>query len=70
MEIDPEGLIGRYLFDEIVDKETGEVLVETNQAITEEILDLIYKNQISAGGDSRKVPEPGASKPWCAVHAA
>ena len=47
VEIDPEGLIGRYLFDEIVDKETGEVLVETNQAITEEVLDLIYKNSVT-----------------------
>jgi DNA-directed RNA polymerase subunit beta len=46
VEIDPEGLIGRYLFDEIVDKE-GEVLVETNQAITEEVLEFIYKNNVS-----------------------
>ncbi len=44
VEIDPEGLIGCYLFDEIVDKETGEVFAETNQVITEELLGLIFKN--------------------------
>ena len=44
VEIDPEGLIGCFLFDEIVDKETGEVFAETNQAITEETLEYVYKN--------------------------
>jgi len=44
VEIDPEGLIGCYLFDEIVDKETGEVFAETNQVITEELLGFIFKN--------------------------
>ena len=44
VEIDPEGLIGCYLFDEIVDKGTGEVFAETNQVITEELLGFIFKN--------------------------
>ncbi|SVA61423.1 uncharacterized protein METZ01_LOCUS114277, partial [marine metagenome] len=46
VEIDPEGLIGCYLFDEIVDKGTGEVFAETNQVITEELLGFIFKNGI------------------------
>ncbi|MCH2389537.1 MAG: DNA-directed RNA polymerase subunit beta [Nitrospinales bacterium] len=45
VEIDPEGLIGCYLFDEIVDKSTGEVFAETNQVITEELLGFIFKNR-------------------------
>ena len=45
VEIDPEGLIGCYLFDEIVDKGTGEVFAETNQVITEELLGFIFKNK-------------------------
>ena len=45
VEIDPEGLIGCYLFDEIVDKGTGEVFAETNQVITEELLGFIFKNR-------------------------
>jgi len=48
VEIDPEGLIGCYLFDEIVDGETGEVFAETNQVITEELLGFIFKNGIKA----------------------
>ena len=44
VEIDSEGLIGCYLFDEIVDKGTGEVFAETNQVITEELLGFIFKN--------------------------
>ena len=47
VEIDPEGLIGRYLFDEIVDKETGEVLVEINQVLTEDVLEIIYKSGVN-----------------------
>jgi len=46
VEIDPEGLIGCYLFDEIVDKGTGEVFAETNQVITEELLGVFFKNGI------------------------
>jgi DNA-directed RNA polymerase subunit beta len=45
VEIDPEGLIGCYLFDEIVDEGTGEVFAETNQVITEELLGFIFKNR-------------------------
>ena len=45
IEIDPQGLIGCYLFDEIVDKGTGEVFAETNQVITEELLGFIFKNR-------------------------
>ena len=45
VEIDPTGLIGCYLFDEIVDKGTGEVFAETNQVITEELLGFIFKNK-------------------------
>ena len=44
VEIDPEGLIGCYLYDEIVAKDTGEVIAETNQVITEELLGFIFKN--------------------------
>jgi len=47
VEIDPEGLIGCYLFDEIVDKGTGEVFAKTNQVITEELLGVFFKNGIS-----------------------
>jgi len=46
VEIDPEGLIGCYLFDEIVDKGTGEVFAETNQVITQELLGGFFKNGI------------------------
>ncbi|SVA85567.1 uncharacterized protein METZ01_LOCUS138421, partial [marine metagenome] len=46
VEIDAEGLIGCYLFDEIVDEKTGEVFAETNQAITEELLGFILKSGI------------------------
>jgi DNA-directed RNA polymerase subunit beta len=46
VEIDSENLIGSYLFDEIVDQETGEVFAETNQVITEELLAFIFKNGI------------------------
>jgi DNA-directed RNA polymerase subunit beta len=44
VEIDSEGLIGSFLFDEIVDKDTGEVFAETNQVITQELLGFIFKN--------------------------
>jgi DNA-directed RNA polymerase subunit beta len=46
-EIDPEGLLGRYLFDEIVDPETGEIEVESNQEITEAVLEIIKKNKLT-----------------------
>jgi DNA-directed RNA polymerase subunit beta len=47
VEIDPESLVGRYLFDEIVDPETGEIEVESNVVITEAIVEIIKKNKLS-----------------------
>jgi DNA-directed RNA polymerase subunit beta len=46
VEIDPESLIGRLLFDELVDPETGEVVFECNQPITQETLEFIVKNKV------------------------
>ncbi|UCD12183.1 MAG: DNA-directed RNA polymerase subunit beta, partial [Nitrospinaceae bacterium] len=46
VEIDPESLIGRFLFDELVDPETGEVVFECNQPITQETLEFIVKNKV------------------------
>ena len=46
IEIDPEGLIGRFLFDEIVDPETGEIEVDFNQEVTENVLEIIKKNKL------------------------
>ncbi|MEE9257993.1 MAG: DNA-directed RNA polymerase subunit beta [Nitrospinaceae bacterium] len=47
LEIDAESLLGRFIYDEVVDKETGEVLVESNSAITEEVLEAIKNNNVS-----------------------
>jgi DNA-directed RNA polymerase subunit beta len=47
IEIDPESLLGRYLFDEIVDPETGEIEVEMNQEVTEAVLEIVKKNKLS-----------------------
>ena len=47
VEIDPEGLIGRFLFNEIVDPETGEIEVDFNQEITEGVLEVVKKNKLS-----------------------
>ena len=47
VEIDPEGLIGRYLSEEIINKETGEVFAESNQPITADILEFIKKNGLA-----------------------
>ncbi|MBT6717875.1 MAG: DNA-directed RNA polymerase subunit beta [Nitrospina sp.] len=47
VEIDPESLIGRYLFDEIIDPETGEIEVDTNQEITEGVFEVIKKNKLT-----------------------
>ena len=44
VEIDPEGLVGSFLFDEIVDRDSGEVFAEINQVITQELLGFIFKN--------------------------
>ena len=46
VEIDPEDLIGRYLFDEIFDPETGEIEVDSNQEITEAVLAVVGKNKL------------------------
>jgi DNA-directed RNA polymerase subunit beta len=48
VEIDPEALIGRIVFDEILDTETGEVLLESNQVITEDIMEMLLKNNIKS----------------------
>jgi DNA-directed RNA polymerase subunit beta len=47
IEIDEESLIGRYLFDEIIDPETGEIEIEYNSAITEGVFEIIKKNKLS-----------------------
>ena len=47
VEIDQESLIGRYLFDEIIDPETGEIEVDSNQGITEGVIEVIKKNKLS-----------------------
>ena len=47
VEIDPESLLTRYLFDEIIDPETGEIEVESNQEITEGVFEVIKKNKLS-----------------------
>ena len=47
VEIDPESLIGKYLFEEIVDTETGEIEVETNCEITEGVVEVIKKNKLT-----------------------
>ncbi len=46
IEVDPESLIGRYLLDEIIDAETGEIETESNQGITEEVLEVIKKHKL------------------------
>ncbi|MFP6637579.1 MAG: DNA-directed RNA polymerase subunit beta [Nitrospinaceae bacterium] len=46
VEIDPESLIGQYLFDEIFDPETGEIEVDSNQEITEAVLEVVSKNKL------------------------
>ncbi|MBI5428720.1 MAG: DNA-directed RNA polymerase subunit beta [Nitrospinae bacterium] len=47
VEIDKESLIGCFLFDESVDKKTGEVVFGGNQAIAQETLNLIERHGIS-----------------------
>ena len=47
VEIDQESLIGRYLFDEIIDPETGEIEVDSSQGITEGVIEVIKKNKLS-----------------------
>jgi DNA-directed RNA polymerase subunit beta len=47
IEIDEESLIGRFLYGEIVDTETGEIEVESNQEITEGIIEVVKKNKLA-----------------------
>jgi DNA-directed RNA polymerase subunit beta len=50
VEIDSETLIGTILANDIIDKETGEVLLESNTEITAEILEQIGAQKISEFG--------------------
>ena len=50
VEIDPEGLLGTILASDLIDKETGEVMLESNTEITEEILEKIAEHKISEFG--------------------
>ena len=50
VEIDPETLIGTILANDIIDTETGEVLLESNTEITAEILEQIGAQKISEFG--------------------
>ena len=47
VEFDKEGLIGAYIAHDIIDKETGEVVVESNQEINADVLDIIQKNKLA-----------------------
>ena len=47
IEVDKECFIGAYLVDEIIDKETGEVVVECNQEITAEVLGIMQKQGLT-----------------------
>ena len=48
--IDPETLIATILANDIIDKETGEVLLESNTAITAEVLEQISAQKVSEFG--------------------
>ncbi|MDH5762310.1 MAG: DNA-directed RNA polymerase subunit beta [Nitrospinota bacterium] len=50
VEIDPETLLGCILANDLIDKETGEVMVESNTPITAEILEQIVQNKIAEFG--------------------
>jgi DNA-directed RNA polymerase subunit beta len=50
VEIDPETLLGTILANDLIDKETGEVMLESNTEITAEILEKIAENKISEFG--------------------
>ncbi len=43
MIVPPEYLLGRALARDVIDNETGELLVECNTEITEDILDILAK---------------------------
>jgi DNA-directed RNA polymerase subunit beta len=50
VEIDSETLIGAILASDIIDKETGEVMLESNTEITAEILEQLHAQKISEFG--------------------
>jgi DNA-directed RNA polymerase subunit beta len=50
VEIDSETLIGTILANDIIDKETGEVMLESNTEITAEILEQLHAQKISEFG--------------------
>ena len=50
VEIDPETLLGTILANDLIDKETGEVMLESNTEITAEVLEKIAENKISEFG--------------------
>ncbi len=50
IEIDPETLLECIIANDLIDQETGEVMVESNTQITEEILGKIAENKISEFG--------------------
>jgi DNA-directed RNA polymerase subunit beta len=43
-----EDLVGRYIAEDVVDEETGEILIEINSAITPEIMALIRERRIES----------------------
>ncbi len=47
MPIDAEDLIGKFCAEDVVDEQSGEVLIEINTAISEETLDIIRSRKIS-----------------------
>ena len=47
VEVDEEGLIGRFLFEEIVNKETGEIFADVNQPITVAVLEFLKENKFT-----------------------
>jgi len=50
VEIDPETLLGTILANDLIDKETGEVMLESNTEITAEVLEKIAEQKISEFG--------------------
>jgi DNA-directed RNA polymerase subunit beta len=50
VEIDSETLLGTILANDLIDKETGEVMLESNTEITAEVLEKIAEHKISEFG--------------------
>ncbi len=50
VEIDPETLLGAILANDLIDKETGEVVLESNTEITAEVLEIINAQKITEFG--------------------